>query len=145
MKEIILVRFGDLVLKGKNKPAFIDQVKRLLKSKLKGIDVNFEYQHDRIFIHINKDDREQVLNQLKYVSGVHSYSFVHRTENDLDQIAAKAIEVIPNEIPLPTTFKVDTKRADKRFPLSSLEISQQLAAKILPKISGLKVYAHNPE
>jgi len=145
MKEIILVRFGDLVLKGKNKPTFIDQVKRLLKSKLKGIDVNFEYQHDRIFIHINKDDREQVLNQLKYVSGVHSYSFVHRTENDLDQIAAKAIEVIPNEIPLPTTFKVDTKRADKRFPLSSLEISQQLAAKILPKISGLKVDVHNPE
>ncbi|MBN3491164.1 tRNA 4-thiouridine(8) synthase ThiI [Acholeplasma equirhinis] len=145
MKEIILVRFGDLVLKGKNKPTFINQVKKLLRSKLDGFSVNFEYQHDRIFIHINSEDKEEILKQLRFVSGVQSYSFVYRVEKDLEKIAEKAIEIIPNEIPLPTTFKVETKRADKRFPMTSTEVSQKVAGMVLPKISGLKVDVRNPE
>lgn len=145
MKEIILVRFGDLVLKGKNKPTFINQVKRLLKTKLKECNVEFEYQHDRIFIHLKEDNKEQVLKQLGYVSGVASYSFVYRCENDLDKIADLAVEVIAKEIETPTTFKVETKRADKKFPMSSLEISQTLAAKILPRVKTLTVDVKNPK
>lgn len=144
MKEIILVRFGDLVLKGKNKPTFINQIRRILKNKLKDLNVKFEYQHDRIFLHLDSDDKNAVMKQLGYVTGVHSYSFVYKTDKDLDKIAALAIEVISKEIQRPTTFKIDTKRADKTFPLTSLEISQKLAQLILPNVSGLLVDVHQP-
>ncbi len=145
MKDIILVRFGDLVLKGKNKPTFINQVKKLLKNKLSDCNVSFEYQHDRIFIHLNENNKEHVLKQLTYVTGVHSYSFVYRCEKDLDKIADLAVEVIHKEIGLPATFKIETKRADKRFPQTSLEISRILAGKILPQIDGLTVDVHQPK
>ncbi len=144
MKEIILVRFGDLVLKGKNKPAFINQIKRILKNKLKDLNVKFEYQHDRIFLHLESDNKDLVLKQLSYVTGVHSYSFVYKTDKDLTKIAELAIDVIQKEIERPTTFKIDTKRADKNFPMTSLEISQKLASMILPSVSGLIVDVHHP-
>lgn len=144
MKHTLLVRFGDLVLKGKNKPTFINQVRRLLVQKLAGCSVKFEYQHDRIFIHLLEDNKEQVLKHLSYVSGIYSYSWIYRCEKDLDAIAKLAIEVIQRDIVLPTTFKVETKRADKNFPLTSQQISSQIAGKILPHIKGLTVDVHHP-
>src|SRR5690606_40086783 len=88
--------------------------------------------------------KEQVLKQLSYVSGIYSYSWIYRCEKDLDAIAKLAIDVIHRDIVLPTTFKVETKRTDKSFPLTSQQISSQIAGKILPHFKGLTVDVHNP-
>lgn len=145
MNRAILVRFGDLVLKGKNKPAFIKQIKEILKQKLRKLDVKFEYQHDRIFVHFDDREEQQVLKQLTYVSGVHSYSFIYKTEKDLDKIAALSLEVIQKEMKFPSTFKVETKRIDKTFLSGSLEVSQRISGMILPKLEGVTVDVKNPE
>ncbi|CDR30370.1 Probable tRNA sulfurtransferase [Acholeplasma oculi] len=145
MNRAILVRFGDLVLKGKNKPAFIKQIKEILKQKLRKLNVKFEYQHDRIFVHFDEIEEQQVLKQLTYVSGVHSYSFIYKTEKDLDKIAALSLEVIQIEMKFPSTFKVETKRIDKTFLSGSLEVSQRISGMILPKLEGVTVDVKNPE
>lgn len=145
MEKIILVRFGDLVLKGKNKPTFIRQIKRNVRQKLKNLNVKIENQHDRIFVHLNGENENDVLRALDYVAGIHSYSFVYRTEKDLDVIAELAIEIIKEKVKLPASFKVESKRGDKTFPLTSPEISKIIGGKILPQIKGLSVDVRNPE
>lgn len=145
MNRAILVRFGDLVLKGKNKPAFIKQIKEILKQKLRKLNVKFEYQHDRIFVHFDEIEEQQVLKQLTYVSGVHSYSFIYKTEKDLEKIASLSLEVIQKEMTFPSTFKVETKRIDKNFLSGSLEVSQRISGMILPKLEGVTVNVKNPE
>src|SRR5690554_1833730 len=127
MEKAILIRFGDLVLKGKNKPRFISQIKKNIKNKLKDIDVTYTFQHDRIYVHFNEVDSEAVIKNLNYVSGIHSLSFIYKTTKDIDDIANLAKEVVLKHVKLPTTFKVETKRTDKNYPLKSLEISQKIA------------------
>lgn len=145
MKDMFLLRFGDLVLKGKNKPTFINQVRRILKEKLKGLNVEYEFQHDRIIIHTEKDERDKVIKSLNYVSGLHSYSMIYRTTNQIDEIAKLAKEVILSESKKPGSMKIETKRADKRFPMTSLEISQAVSKIILPELQGFTVDVKNPE
>ncbi len=145
MEKAILIRFGDLVLKGKNKPRFIGQIKKNIKNKLKHLDVEYTFQHDRIFLHFQAEDSEEVIKQLGYVSGIHSFSYIYKTTKDIDDIAALAKEVIQKEIKLPTTFKVETKRTDKNYALTSLEISRKIAALILPSFEGLTVDVHAPQ
>src|SRR5690606_7932163 len=144
-RSMFLLRFGDLVLKGKNKPTFINQVRRILKEKLKGLNVEYEFQHDRIIIHTEKDERDKVIKSLNYVSGLHSYSMIYRTTNQIDEIAKLAKEVILRESKKPGSMKIETKRADKRFPMTSLEISQAVSKIILPELQGFTVDVKNPE
>ncbi|WP_162146946.1 tRNA uracil 4-sulfurtransferase ThiI [Acholeplasma granularum] len=145
MEKAILIRFGDLVLKGRNKPLFITQIKRLLREKLRDLNIKYEYQHDRIFIHFMEKDKDLVIKQLGYVSGIHSFSYIYKTTKDLDDIAKLAIEVVKTEVKLPTTFKIETKRTDKNYPLQSLQISQEVAKRILPEFEGIKVEVKKPE
>lgn len=145
MKHTLLVRFGDLLLKGKNKPTFIKEVRKQLAYKLSKLNVKFEYQHDRIYIHLQEDNQEQVLKHVSYVAGIYSVSWIYRTEKDIDKIASLAYDIINREIELPTTFKIETKRTDKKFPLTSLEITKAIGAKLLPQVPGLSVDVHHPK
>ena len=145
MEKAILIRFGDLVLKGKNKPRFIGQIKKNIKNKLKHINVEYTFQHDRIYVHFDEVDSADVVKHLGYVSGIHSFSYIYKTTKDIESIAALAREVIKKEVKLPTTFKIETKRTDKNYPLKSLEISQQVAHLVLPSFEGLKVEVYKPE
>lgn len=145
MEKAILIRFGDLVLKGKNKPKFIGQIKKNIRSKLKNVNVEYTFQHDRIYVHFNEVDSDEVIKQLGYVSGIHSFSYIYKTTKDIESIAQLAKEVIQKEVKLPTTFKIETKRTDKNYPLKSLEISQKVASLILPSFDGIKVEVKNPE
>src|SRR5690606_27124386 len=90
MEKAILIRFGDLVLKGKNKPRFISQIKKNIKYNLRDLNVTYTFQHDRIFIHFNEEDSDRVIRQLNYVSGIHSLSFIYKTTKDLEAIATLA-------------------------------------------------------
>jgi len=131
MQSRILLRFGDLVLKGKNKPTFIKQVKKLLKEKLNHLNVEFDFQHDRIYVIPQLDNLDLVIKHLHYVSGISSYSLVYKTNANIDDIAVLAITLIKKEVKLPTTFKVETKRADKAFNYTSQEISKLVAPIVL--------------
>ncbi len=146
MYERILVRYGDLTLKGKNKKMFIDRVNSLIKQKVNNDQVKYEKNHDRLYILLNGVDHNEVINGLDKVSGLSSYSLVTKTERDIDSIFAKALEVVNGELKdKVVTFKVESKRSDKNYPITSPEMSKKVAGYVLKNTELLKVDVHNPE
>lgn len=143
----ILVRYGDLTLKGKNKHLFINRVVQLTKEKLQGLHCEIRKTHDRIYIQLQEDNQEEVIKHLGYVSGILSYSFIveAQTTTDLAQVAETAIALLNHSVTTPATFKIASKRVDKNFPHTSIELSQVLAKMILKSCPQLTVDVHNPE
>ena len=118
-----------------------------MKEKLAGLKSTMEITHDRIYIDLNGEDSNEVIKRLGYVSGISSYSLVVRVETttDMGAIYQAAIGLIKEQIKGETTFKVESKRCDKSFPLTSLEISKAVAGRVLKECSNLHVDVHNPE
>ncbi|MDE6241216.1 MAG: tRNA 4-thiouridine(8) synthase ThiI [Anaeroplasmataceae bacterium] len=141
----ILVRFGDLTLKGKNQKEFLRRLYELMALKMKGLNVTIENTHDRIYIHLNDVSQEEVVKRLEYVSGISSYSFVVKCSNDLKEIKTTALELMKEIANKDTTFKVETRRANKNYPLHSMEVTKQVAGYVLANHSLLHVDVHNPE
>lgn len=146
MYDYVMVRYGDLTLKGRNRNTFTRLLNKQIIFKLKDLSVKVEAQHDMVYIRLNDVDVDDVIARLKTVAGISSYSKVVKTIYDQEVIAAKAVEIIAEETKGRTTkFKVETKRADKSIPFTSQELTQQLAGKILSQVDNLKVDVHNPE
>ncbi len=140
----ILVRFGDLTLKGKNQISFIRKLYNLLEEKMYGLNVTIDKKHDHVFIILNDCDADEVIERLNLVSGVHSYSLVVKVNRDIEELKQKALEYLQEIVTSPLTFKVETKRADKNFPFGSLETSKIVSGYLLKNLNTLKVDVHNP-
>ena len=143
----ILVRYGDLTLKGRNRKIFVQRVVNLVKEKLEGLKTTFEITHDRIYVAINGEDTNEIIKRLGYVSGILSYSLVVRvdTTSDMQAIKEAAVNLINEQIKGDVTFKIESKRSDKSFPLTSLEISKEVSSYVLKECKNLHVDVHNPE
>lgn len=141
----ILVRYGDLTLKGKNQKIFLQRLFRLIDNKMKGLNVEVIKTRDRTYIKILDEDYAKIIERLSLVSGIHSYSPVLKCKSDLDDIKASAKMLCEKLIVKPTTFKVETKRADKNFFMTSQEITKVVASHILKGSTNLIVDVHNPE
>ncbi len=140
----VLIRFGELYTKGKNKHIFIDTLYENIKRKLRNYK-NLEYikHHDRIFIKINGESVEGIKEDLELVSGLYSYSFVRMVESNMDSIIEGAMEFVNEST---GTFKVFARRSDKNFPLVSDDINRRVASAILTKYGHcVGVDVHNPK
>lgn len=152
MYDMILVRYGEMTLKKKNYKTFLNKINDNIKSKCsKYKSLKFFNTDYRFYIYLNGEDHEKVLEELNTVVGLYSYSLCKKVKNEnkenvIEDIAKTAIEIINNNKPNKNfTFKVETHRGDKSFPLTSIQISQQVAKLVLPKIEGMSVNVHNPE
>lgn len=142
----VLIRFGDLMLKGKNQKIFRERAIALLKQNTKHLNVALEKRHDRLFLVIQNEDLNAIEQALMHVTGIGSFSFVKSSEKDYESIVLNAIQVIQNEVKTKKTFKVETKRTDKSLPHTSQEITQILAKGILKEVHELvTVDVRNPE
>ena len=113
----ILVRFGDLTLKGKNQAMFRKALYRLMMLKMEGLEVEIENKFDRIFIHLLNEDVNKVIEHLNLVSGISSYSLVLKCDNDIETIKEKSKELMDEVAKSRISFKVNTKRCYKEYPL----------------------------
>lgn len=145
MYDRILVRFGDLTLKGKNQSDFIRQLYKLLDEKLSDLPVEIEKKHDHAYVILNNVNYEAVIERLNLVAGIYSYSLVKKIARDLETLKREALSYVNELITKTTTFKVETKRADKTFNMTSMEVSKVISAYLLKNNSHLKVDLHNPE
>lgn len=147
LKRKILIRFGDLMLKGKNINFFIKRVRAHVQNKLKDLEVSFKFEHDRIYVDYLLEDEKEVVKRLKQIPGIFSFSIVYLASHDIDDIVRVSIDLLNQEIDKPyKTFKVETKRTDKSFPLTSLEISRKIAPMILTQVDKkLIVDVRHPE
>ena len=147
MYNKILVRYGDLTLKGRNRKIFVQRVVNLVKEKLEGLKTTLEITHDRIYVAINGEDTNEIIKRLSYVSGLSSYSLVVRvdTTTDMQAIKEAAVNLINEQIKGDVKFKIESKRSDKSFPLTSLEISKEVSSYVLKHCKNLHVDVHNPD
>lgn len=141
----ILVRFGELTTKGKNRKMFIRKLCQNTKEILKPMSqLKYELSFDRMYIILNGEDPKAVAEKLKTVFGIHSFSFCYKVESDLEKIKEVCLQVVENNPG--QTFKIDTKRNDKDYPLHSHDINTAIAGYIFHHTSKtLKVDVHHPE
>ncbi len=148
-QNILIVRCGEVALKGMNKPYFermlVDRIRRNLKA-FKGVDIK---RHEGlIFIRAEKDlDIDAIIKETAKVFGVASISKAVEAEPELNAIGEAAVEYMMNLIETRgvQTFKVEAKRADKNFPIKSPEIGRIIGAKVLVGCKVLKVNVHEPD
>ena len=109
------------------------------------LNVEIENQHDRIYIHLKEEDVNKVIERLNLVSGISSYSLVAKCSDDLNEIKKTALELMKELVTEDITFKVETKRANKNYPLTSLEITKHVSGYVLENHKLLHVDVHNPK
>ncbi len=145
MYDQILVRYGELTLKGKNKKDFVNNIYQMIKFKTSDLsDIVLSKGHNRLSIELNGTKFEEVIERLDKVFGIGSYSPVATTTTDLDDIKNLALKLV-KAIKENKKFKVETKRSDKRYPLTSMEITQEVAAHVLINTEHLSVDVKKPE
>lgn len=148
-EKILIVRCGEVALKGMNKPYFerilVERIKKNLKN-IKGAKVS--RKEGLIFVRVPLDsDMDEVTYEVSKVFGVSSASPAVEVESNLDSIGDKAVEFMNSIIEKDgiKTFKVEAKRADKNFPIKSPEIAAKVGASILKGCKVLKVDVHEPD
>ncbi len=145
MERLLLVRYGDLMLKGQNKKRFIKQAVNNAKAMVSDDRVRFEPAHDRLYVYPEGADIERVANLLARVSGLGSYSYVVRTSRQLEDIINAAKTLLRSHIHGAMTFAVSTKRADKLFPIRSIDITKKVATALLKTYDELTVDLGDPD
>lgn len=139
----ILVRFGELSTKGKNKKDFIKKLLINVKNALRDYEkLTFERTHDRMYVMLNGEDAHEVSVHLQKVFGISSFSFAVRVESEIESIKQKALQIAMQSDA--ETFKIETRRSHKLFPMISDEINRAVAGEIL-RNTNLKVNVREPQ
>lgn len=139
----IMVRFGELSTKGKNKKEFIRILARNIKNALRDFsNLEFIVRLDHIYIKLNENEPDEIIQILQGISGIHALSLVLKTDDEIENVKKVSLELIKLE--KGNTFKVHAKRANKKYPIISDQINRLVAGEILRNTS-LKVDVHNPD
>ena len=147
MEDHILIRYGELALKKSNRKQFINRINNSIKRALSGYDkLNYDARGLRFYIILNGENSTPIIEKLKKIPGIYSFSVVSRCESNIESIAALATSLLNEEFKNGMkTIKVDTNRGDKHFPMTSLEITKEVSRQLFRNIQGLKADVHNPE
>ena len=142
--DYIMVRFGELSTKGKNKKDFIKVLFNNISYALKEYaSIKIISRYDHIYVYLNGNNYEPIIEILQDISGIHALSLVHKCEKDIEVIKEHALELFKLETG--KTFKIVTKRSDKAYPLISDQINRLVATHLFKNVPDIKVDVHNPE
>ncbi len=147
MKEIILIKNGELALKGLNRKNFESLLIKNMKRRLEDVG-NFKFTACQSTITVEGDensDMSKAFERLRYVFGIAGLSIAAVAEKNMESILNTATEYLEDELLVAKTFKVTAKRSDKSFSLKSPEICMETGGHILSKFPHLKVDVHNPD
>ena len=142
MQDLLLVRYGEIFLKGLNRPYFIRALVRKIRYAVRGMGATVNVHDGRIFVR-GFADLDECVDRVTKVFGVHSVSpAVEMPKEDFDAICDQAIEMVKG---LKGTFKVNARRSDKRYPMNSPAINEEAGYRILNANPDLKVDVHHPD
>ena len=143
MERIILIKYGELTTKKANRNLFIARIYEQMRELLTNYDVKIIKNRVRMFIECNDENLDEVVNIVKNIFGIHSIVIAYKVKTDIKDIEKNVLDIVKNiEF---KTFKVETDRADKSFPIPSMEFSKNIGALILKNIPNIKVDVHNPD
>jgi len=143
LKRVILIKYGELTTKKGNRNFFVNLLYKSIQNKLKNYNVVIFKDLSRMYIEFNEEDLDSILKRINNIFGIHEYLVAYKVNTDIEEIKEKALEIVKNE--KFNTFKVETKRSYKEFPINSQDFSRQLGGLILKNIDDIKVDVHNPD
>ncbi|MBQ9506743.1 MAG: tRNA 4-thiouridine(8) synthase ThiI, partial [Clostridia bacterium] len=148
MKEIILLKDGELALKGLNRSTFEDILIKNIREKLVGLgEFRFVKSQSTVTVEPVSDDADldEAFSRIQKVFGVVGISRAGVCEKDIGEITRCACEYLKDELMFAKTFKVKAKRSDKSFPYNSPAICDEVGGAVLSAFRGIKVDVHEPE
>ncbi len=142
MRELLLVRYGEIFLKGQNRPVFMRALVKRVKRAVQDLGATVYLNDSRIFV-TDYDDQDEAIRRVTKVFGVHSVCpAIEMPKEDFEAVAAQAVAMMAD---LRGTFKVSARRSDKRYPLDSPAINGQIGHRVLVANKALSVDVKNPD
>ena len=142
MEKVILIKYGELTTKKNNRNIFINTLCENIKKQLKNYNIKIIKNRVRMFIETD-DNIDEIVDILKNVFGIHGIVVAYKVDTNIDVIKTSVLEII-KDINF-KTFKVETKRSDKRFPILSMEFNNIIGSLVLKNKEDISVDVHNPE
>ncbi len=143
MNRVILIKYGELTTKKDNRKMFVNVLHKNIVNKLKGLDVFIYKDLSRMYIEFNSRDLELILRKINKIFGIYAYSVAYKIDSNEEAIEKAIIQILPTVNF--KTFKVETKRSDKSFPIESPIFNKQIGSIILKNKPDIKVDVHQPE
>ena len=148
MNEIFLLKLGEIILKGANKRQFENKLRQNIRRRMKAYG-NFDVYILQSTVYVEPEDEnadvEGAWEACKSVFGVNSICRCRPCEKNLDAIFAAVEEYLGDELDCARSFKVESKRSDKQFPMGSIAISQEIGGRLAEAHPGVAVDVHHPE
>jgi len=144
--DLVIVRFGEIVIKGRNRNRFETMLLTQIRMALKSMPaLEFVRSYARVYIRLNGESYEQVAKRLKDIFGIMNFSPVIGAELDLEAIRECSLDLIRGLKTPPGTFKVSVNRGWKQFPHNSVEMNHLVGSHVLRNTPNLKVNVHAPD
>ncbi|KZT84086.1 tRNA SU 4-thiouridine synthase [Lactiplantibacillus plantarum] len=142
----IMVRYGELSTKGKNRRNFIDSLGRNVRKALHDFpELKVHANRDRMHIMLNGEDADKVMDRLKLVFGIQNFSPSIRVDADMDAVYETAIAMVKAQFEPGMTFKINTRRSDHHFEYDTNQTNDMLGGQILDHVDGIQVKMKNPD
>ncbi|MEH7074741.1 tRNA uracil 4-sulfurtransferase ThiI [Neobacillus drentensis] len=144
--ERILIRYGEISTKGRNRNRFVDKLKKSVKIALAPFpNVRVEAGRDRMFVILNGESGTAVIEKLKNIFGIQSFSPAIKVKRSIEVLKQTSLDVVRSFYEEGKTFKVTPKRSDKSFELDTDGINRAIGGHLLQNIPKLKVDMKNPD
>ncbi len=144
MEKLIIIKYGELSTKKDNIGYFLNTLKNNIEKTLSNFNYEISLDIGRMFINVEENDLEKVLKELQNVFGIHEIIIGFKDSNfDISAIKENTLNILKNKEF--KTFKINTKRSNKKYPLKSMEINNIIGSYILKNLKDIKVDVLNPE
>ncbi len=143
MEQVILIKYGELTTKKGNRNFFVKTLTSNLCEKLKAFDIRMDQDMARMYIHFKEEEKESILKAIGTVFGIHTYHVAYQCSSDLESIKTLLTESVEKEVF--KTFKVEVKRSDKTFLLTSDVLAPLLGGIVLKHKKDVCVDVHHPD
>lgn len=142
----ILIRYGEISTKGRNRNKFIEKLKQSIQRAIKDFPhAKVQGERDRMYIVLNGDNGEAIIDRLRGIFGIQSFSPAVKTSKELEEMKDAALQLFKQVYKEGSSFKISTRRADKTYPLDTNELNQIFGAHLLKNIPNLQVNVKKPD
>ncbi|MBS4215354.1 tRNA uracil 4-sulfurtransferase ThiI [Neobacillus rhizophilus] len=142
----ILIRYGEISTKGRNRNKFVDKLRKSVRIALTPFpNIKIEASRDRMYVLLNGENGIEIIKKLKNIFGIQSFSPAIKVEREMESIKEASLTLVKSLYLEGQTFKVTAKRSDKTFDLNTDEINNAIGGHLLTNIAGIKVDVRNPD
>ncbi|WP_413308255.1 tRNA uracil 4-sulfurtransferase ThiI [Bacillus sp. 1P10SD] len=142
----ILIRYGEISTKGRNRHKFVEKLRRSVVNALTSFPkIKVEASRDRMYVILQGEDGKEIIEKLRGIFGIQSFSPAIKVERDVENIKLATLELVSSIYRAGQTFKITPKRSDKTFELDTDGINRVIGTHLLKNIPGLKVDVKEPD